>query len=120
MLPAGSRLRHRADFATVTRSRGVRGHGLLVVHGVLGAPDRAGSGATASRAGFVVPRSVGPAVTRNRVKRRLRHLVAPRLARLPRGSSVVVRALPGSATASSATLGGALDEAVARLLRSRP
>lgn len=119
MLPAGSRLRHRADFATVTRGRGVRGHGVLVVHAVLGASAPAEDGSTPSRAGFIVPRSVGPAVTRNRVKRRLRHLVAPRLARLPQGSALVVRALPGSATASSTTLGGALDEALARLLKAR-
>jgi len=37
-------------------------------------------------------------VTRNRVKRRLRHLVAARLADQTKGVDVVVRALPEAAT----------------------
>ncbi len=55
-----------------------------------------------SRAGFVVSKAVGNAVTRNRVKRQLRHLVAERFragaAQGPEGLAVVVRALPGSDT----------------------
>lgn len=47
-----------------------------------------------SRAGFVVSKAVGNAVARNRVKRRLRHLVAVRLAEAPFELDVVVRALP--------------------------
>lgn len=47
-----------------------------------------------SRAGFVVSKAIGNAVTRNRVKRRLRHLVAGRLAAAPFALDVVVRALP--------------------------
>lgn len=50
-----------------------------------------------SRVGFVVSKAVGNAVTRNRVKRRLRHLVLPLLAETP-GMTVVVRALPAAAT----------------------
>ena len=49
-----------------------------------------------SRAGFVVSRAVGNAVTRNRVKRQLRHLVAHRLAETPFDADGVVRALPHS------------------------
>lgn len=51
-----------------------------------------------SRAGFVVSRAVGNAVTRNRVKRRLRHLVADALPSVPRPVDVVVRALPSAAS----------------------
>lgn len=72
------------------------------------------SAPAASRAGLVVPRSVGPAVTRNRVKRRLRHALIPRLRTLPAGTRVVVRALPATATATSPMLAAALDEALAR------
>jgi ribonuclease P protein component len=50
-----------------------------------------------SRAGFVVSKAVGGAVVRNRVKRRLRHLVAQELERTPVDVDVVVRALPASA-----------------------
>ena len=51
-----------------------------------------------SRVGFVVSKAVGGAVVRNRVKRRLRHLVAQQLAAAPTGVDVVVRALPASAS----------------------
>ena len=76
-------------------------------------------GATASdpaRVGFVVSRTVGPAVVRNRVLRRLRHLMAARLDRLPGDSRVVVRAFAPAASATSAGLGEALDRALGQLL----
>lgn len=63
-------------------------------------------------AGFAVSRAVGTAVVRNRVKRRLRHLVASRLDRLPAGTCLVVRALPAAADASSAELESDLDAAL--------
>ena len=71
------------------------GRPTLVVHAAKGA----GPG---SRVGFVVSKAVGGAVVRNRVKRRLRHLCAAALqdAGATSGpSDVVVRALPGAATA---------------------
>jgi len=69
------------------------------------------------RAGFVVSRSVGGAVVRNRVKRRLRELVRARAATLS-GCDVVVRALPAAAAADYAALGKDLDAALARLGRA--
>ena len=48
--------------------------------------------------GFVASTAVGNAVTRNRVKRRLRHLAAPHLDQIPAGTGVVVRALPRAAS----------------------
>lgn len=56
------------------------------------------SGESVSRAGFVVSKAIGNAVTRNRVKRQLRHLVAGRLGSAPAQVSVVVRALPPAAS----------------------
>jgi ribonuclease P protein component len=50
-------------------------------------------------AGFAVSRAVGGAVVRNRVKRRLRAIVAERIGGLPPGSKVVVRALPAASQA---------------------
>lgn len=47
--------------------------------------------------GFVVSKQVGTAVTRNRVKRRLRAIGAAHLGELPDGALVVVRALPAAA-----------------------
>jgi ribonuclease P protein component len=76
---------------------------------------------------FAVSRAVGDAVTRNQVRRRLRHLMAERLPRLPAGSATVVRALPATAVADAAHLAHDLDRALDRALeapvdraRSRP
>ena len=68
------------------------------------------------RVGLVVSKAVGNAVTRNRVKRRLRHLARAELGRTPSGTDVVVRALPGAATASG-SLGQDLASAWATALR---
>lgn len=67
--------------------------------------------------GFVVSRAVGGSVVRHTVARRLRHLVRDRLDTLPTGCRLVVRALPGSATASSEQLGADLDAALERAVR---
>nr|WP_246081719.1 ribonuclease P protein component [Nocardioides litoris] len=81
----------------------------VVVH----ARPEAGDG---PRAGFVVGRTVGGAVVRNRVRRRLRHLVAGRIEAWPGGTTVVVRALPAAAVASYATLESDLDACLRRVL----
>jgi ribonuclease P protein component len=113
VLPAEHRLTRSADFAVAVRrgphSSRVAGP-LLVVHAAQRAGDE--SAAAPARVGFVVSKAVGGAVVRNRVKRRLRHLVAHRLATVPAGSTVVVRALPAAATAN----GGALAHALTRQL----
>ncbi|GLF96753.1 hypothetical protein SYYSPA8_20670 [Streptomyces yaizuensis] len=61
-------------------------------------------------------KAVGGAVVRNQVKRRLRHLIRDRLAELPPGSLVVVRALPGAGDADHEQLARDLDAAFQRLL----
>ena len=119
MLPAAARLRRSTDFtATLRGARTARGDGMVVLHA---APadfsDEGDPRAATPRVGFVVPRAVGPAVARNRVPRRLRHLLRDRLDRLPAGSRLVVRVLPAAASASSAQLAGALDRALARVVR---
>jgi len=87
VLAKAARLRTAEDFRATTR-RGVRcGRPSLVLHMVR-------TDNPPSRAGFVVSKAIGNAVARNRVKRRLRHLVADRLAHAPFELDVVVRALP--------------------------
>jgi len=54
---------------------------------------------------------------RNRVRRRLRHLVAARLEDLPAGTQLVVRALPPAASATAGQLAAALDDALAAPIR---
>jgi len=72
-----------------------------------------------ARVGVVVGRSVGPAVTRNLVKRRLRHLARTRLDALLEGSTLVIRALPAAARGSFDALGADLGRALDRLARQR-
>ncbi|HSN44455.1 MAG TPA: ribonuclease P protein component [Propionibacteriaceae bacterium] len=90
MLAATTRMRSSDDFRACVRG-GVRaGRPTVVVH--------ARSTGEATLVGFVVSKSVGMAVTRNRVKRRLRHMSAALLPATPAGTHVVVRALPAAAS----------------------
>lgn len=56
------------------------------------------------RVGLIIAKSVGTAVDRHRVARRLRHVARPMLAALHPGDRVVIRALPSSRDVSSAWL----------------
>ncbi|MDI2130487.1 ribonuclease P protein component [Yinghuangia seranimata] len=120
MLPPVNRLRRRDEFAIAVRRGRRTGRPLLVVHlaqpGSATDPHASPGETPPARAGFVVSKAVGPAVVRNRVKRRLRHLVRDRLGLLPEGSLVVVRALPPAAEAEYADLASDLDAALGRLL----
>jgi ribonuclease P protein component len=116
VLPAPFRLRRRRDFAGALRG-GRAGLPSLVVH--LRRPGDAAPGGrqrvTQPRVGLIVARSVGPAVVRNRVKRRLRTLLRARLSVLPAGCLLVVRALPPAGSAPYSMLAADLDAALARL-----
>jgi ribonuclease P protein component len=93
----------------------------MVVH-LLAPPDgHAHSGLPEEpRMGFVVSKAVGPAVTRNLVKRRLRHLARERTDALPVGGMLVVRALAASADASYHDLARELDRCLAKLAAAAP
>lgn len=69
--------------------------------------------------GFVVSKAVGNAVVRNRVKRRMRAIVAHHMSELPAGSLMVVRALPESASANFARLEADLGSCLRRALARR-
>jgi ribonuclease P protein component len=123
VLPAASRLRQRSDFTATMRLGRRAARSRLVIHLSLPDPNiEGGSGAAepgagrvaGPRAGFVVGRQVGGAVVRNRVRRQLQHLSADRLAELPPGARLVVRALPAAAGSSGRELGVDLDAAIAR------
>jgi ribonuclease P protein component len=109
VLAAAQRLRRSTDFAAAVRGGRRAGRETVVVHLLLDEPAQA----LPARAGFVVSKTVGNAVVRNKVRRRLRHLVRPRLASLPPGSLLVVRALPAAASASYDSVGADLDAALA-------
>ncbi|MEU4557305.1 ribonuclease P protein component [Actinoplanes sp. NPDC023936] len=115
MLAAAQRLRRSTDFAAAIRGGRRAGRGTLVVHLLIEEP----AFASTARAGFVVSKAVGNAVTRNKVRRRLRHLVRPLLADLPECTVLVVRALPPAAEASFATLAADLEGALAAARKPR-
>ena len=73
-------------------------------------------GSSPARVGFVVSKAVGSAVTRNLVKRRLRHLMRERVGALPDGSLLVVRAQPASAGATYRDLAEELDRCLGRVV----
>ena len=111
MLGAAHRLARGEDFTTAIR-RGTRcGNRRLVVH------YHAGGRGDDSPAlvGVVVPKKQIPLATRrNRVKRRVRALMAQRVGSLEPGARVVVRGLAGADGADSSTLGRDLDRLLSR------
>jgi len=104
----------------------------LILHAVRAPDDVASTRDAADRSGprigFVVSGALGNAVTRNRVKRRLRHLAAAHVADAPVGIDsfaldIVVRALPGAATDPAGVptdFGSAWHEAVSLLTARGP
>jgi ribonuclease P protein component len=104
-------MRRSRDFTAAIRDGGRTGRRLIVAHLLL----RQESG-EAPRVGLVVSRVVGPAVVRNRVKRRLRHAARGYLHTLPGGSLLVLRANPPAATASQADLAAELGTVIRVLL----
>lgn len=124
MLPQQSRMRRAEDFRRVLRTGRRAGGSVLSGHlllpvgpdGAVGTPGEVLSGGPA-KVGFIVSRAVGSAVVRNRVKRRLRELMRGRLASLPRGCLLVLRAHPAAASARQADLAADLDLVIGRLLR---
>ncbi|OLT30761.1 ribonuclease P protein component [Nocardiopsis sp. CNR-923] len=118
MLSSRNRMRRSSEFGSVLRAgrRSARG-AVAVVY--LAPPADAAEPADPPRVGFVVSKAVGGAVVRKRVQRRLRHAMRTRLAVLPNGSLLVVRAKPAAATTRQAELDAHLDSAIAAAMRPR-
>lgn len=106
---------HRsAEFEAAVRRGARAGRTTLVVH-CRPVPDQVGT-----HVGMVVARSVGGAVVRNKVRRRLRGVVVEAQTTLPSGVDVVLRALPPAATATYEQLAADFATALpAALARSR-
>lgn len=120
MLAARNRLTTAAEFTAVTRRGDRRRSGGVVVY-LLAGESTAGTdaviGSGSPRFGLIVGKSVGGSVVRHAVSRKLRHQLRSRIATVPAGSRVVVRALPEAAGEDSARLGADLDRAFERLGR---
>ena len=100
-------LRHKADFDALARNGTARSNRLLVLRTLRTAhPD--------TRVGMSTPRSLGGAVQRNRVRRRLRELVRERHGEIGSGWDLLLIARPEAALASHAELRAALGSLLER------
>jgi ribonuclease P protein component len=106
-MPVLPMLRRRADFEAIGRHGTARSTPLLVLRSLR--TDR-----TETRIGLSTPRTLGGAVQRNRVRRRLRELVRTRLERIGPGWDLLLIARPGAGAATHAELGAAFDALLAR------
>ncbi len=105
-------MRRSAEFEQAVRRGARSGTTSLVVHLARDADADA-----AAHVGFVVAKSVGNAVVRNRVKRRLRAVVSHRIDQLPPGGRLVVRALPAASGLDSSALDRDFERALAGATR---
>ena len=113
MLASEQRITSADDYKRVVR-RGRRSAGASCVTYQLMNPN----GGT-PRFGFIVAKTVGNAVVRNRIRRRLKaisHGLAPQL---PPGSEFVFRALPAAALAPYSELKAELEHGTAKLVSRR-
>ncbi|MDO5672775.1 MAG: ribonuclease P protein component [Actinomycetaceae bacterium] len=103
------------DFKAVTRRGAHAGTASLTVHYLA---DKTDDRKVAALVGFVVPkREIARSSRRNRVKRRLRHVMFGYLGKLGHGSRTVVRAKSMSSTMSSKDLETELLSALNRAMR---
>jgi len=119
-------MRSSGEFTRAVRGGRRAGRRTVVLHALVPGssaadrPETIGPTAVApARIGFVVSRAVGPAVVRNRVKRRLRHIARDWTDQFPAGSLVVLRANPPAGGATWTELRDDAESARSRLSRQR-
>jgi ribonuclease P protein component len=101
-------LRRRADFEAIGRHGTARSNPMLVLRSLR--TDRA-----ETRIGLSTPRSLGGAVQRNRVRRRLRELLRERMGnRIGPGWDLLLIARPAAGEATYSELGAAIDALLER------
>ena len=103
------RLRRHADYGLVYNAS--RKHHSKSFSFFYRVKDAAVEGAVATRFGITVPRMLGPAVIRNRIKRRVRVVARAMVTLLPPGADVVLHPRPEVATMSFAALEAELEAA---------
>lgn len=106
-VPVLPMLRRRAEFEAIGRDGTARSTPLLVLRWMR--TDRA-----ETRIGLSTPRTIGGAVQRNRVRRRLRSLLRERIERIGPGWDLLLIARPAAGDASHAELAAAIDALLAR------
>jgi ribonuclease P protein component len=104
------KVRGRAAFAALSRAPRIRSGALLLAMHRSETPNR-------PLVAFSISRSVGNAVARNRIRRRLRAAVTAAGDRLQPGTSYLVQATPAAARRSYAELAADLTGALDRVAR---
>jgi ribonuclease P protein component len=105
VLPVRNRMRRSTEF-DATMKHGVRAiqPDMVVYARVASGDERRGEEASGPRIGLIIAKSVGSAVERHRVARRLRHVARCVVNDLDRDEQVVIRALPSSRYVTSKRL----------------
>jgi ribonuclease P protein component len=107
-MPVFPVLRRKADFVAVGRQGIARSNQLLALRALrTDGPE--------TRLGLSTPRTIGGAVERNRLRRRLRELMRARRVELGVGWDLLLIARPEAARATYAELGEALASLLRRL-----
>jgi ribonuclease P protein component len=106
-VPAFPTLRRKADFEAVARQGMARSDRLLRIRALRTERPE-------TRIGISTPRTLGGAVERNRVRRRLRELVRERYAALPDGWDVLLIAGPEAGRATFGELRRSLTAVMER------
>ena len=100
-------LRRKADFDALGRQGTARSNRLLVLRSLR-------TDGSATRVGLSTPRSLGGAVQRNRVRRRLRHLLREQISAIGSGWDLLLVARPEAARVSHDELREAVRSLVER------
>ncbi|ROP72636.1 ribonuclease P protein component [Curtobacterium sp. PhB115] len=100
MLASANRIVRGDDYRNVVR----RGRKSATAHVVVSVVRRSTDPSGPTRFGFIVAKTVGNAVTRNLIRRRLKAIAHELLTETPTGFDVVVRALPAASQAGWPTL----------------
>jgi len=114
VLPARNRMRRSSEFGATVKHGTRTAQPDVIVH-VRRESDRDAD--EGPRVGLIVAKSVGSAVERHRVSRRLRHVARAVLGDLDGADRVVIRALPSSRQVSSARLEQQLRRGLRRAAR---
>jgi len=114
VLPARNRMTRSSEFGATVKYGTRVAQPDVVVHVRRASDQDAGAG---PQVGLIVGKSVGSAVERHRVARRLRHVARTVLSDLDPSDRLVIRALPSSRHASSARLEQQLRRGLVRSSR---
>ncbi|WP_336660102.1 ribonuclease P protein component [Leucobacter sp. USHLN153] len=105
------RITRGQDYRQIVRAGRRVGGALCITHAVLRSPGEP------ARFGFIISKAVGNAVTRNRVRRRMKAVIESRLHSGVSSVDIVFRALPAVAEATFGELRREMERALDRVER---